>query len=519
MLPIPPDLLSRYDKTLSQNQVPPYQQPHYRKWLRFYLDFCDKYDQRSLDRESVRAFLRKLVEKGQPDWMRKQAVDAVRLYFQQRTGQSHPRTVSNASPAARGQPAAAPDEGAARSSVRSAEGNRRESLPSSPSIAGLSAPGTPTTGTPTINARAGIDARHGTSIAESSKPASSSTPKLQSETAKFSISAPAESTTSAAPDDWPELYGRLADAIKVRHYSGKTLKSYTSWARKLQGVTRNKPPSALTMDDVKAFLTYLAVDKQVSASSRNQAFNALLFVFRHVLGREFGQVEGVVRAKKRPYVPVVLSREEVRRLIDQLAPPFDLPTKLLYGCGLRLFECLKLRVQDVNLEIGVLTVHNGKGQKDRTLPLPEVLMPALRAQLDSVASVHRADLAADYAGTFLPNRYEHKSKSAAKELAWQWFFPAAKLTAIPLTGERRRYHLHETALQKALKVAVQQAGIPKRASAHTLRHSYASHLLQANYDIRTIQELLGHGSVKTTMIYTHTVPSVTVKQARSPLDL
>jgi integrase len=215
---------------------------------------------------------------------------------------------------------------------------------------------------------------------------------------------------------------------------------------------------------------------------------------------------------------VVLSRDEVKRLIDRLAPPFDLPARLLYGCGLRLFECMKLRVQDVNLEMGVLTVHDGKGQKDRTLPLPETLMPELRAQMDRVAGIHRADLAAGYAGTFLPNRYEQKSKSAAKDFAWQWFFPAAKLTVIPKTSERRRYHLHESALQKALKVAVQEAAIPKRASAHTLRHSYASHLLQANYDIRTIQGLLGHSSVKTTMIYTHTVPSVTLKEAKSPLD-
>jgi integron integrase len=355
-----------------------------------------------------------------------------------------------------------------------------------------------------------------TEIGSRASTASSPPPPTQAE--MTSASAIGSAASASGPSRWPELFSCLSAAIKVRHYSAKTLKSYTSWARALQGFTRGKPPADLTVDDVKAFLTHLAVDRHVSASSQNQAFNALLFVFRHVLGQDFGEVEGVVRAKKRPYVPVVLSREEVTRLIDRLAPPFDLPAKLLYGCGLRLFECLKLRVQDVDLALGMLTVHDGKGQKDRTVPLPEVLMPQLRAQLDRVANVHRADLAAGYSGTFLPNRYEHKSKSAAKELAWQWFFPAAKLTPIPGTSERRRYHLHETALQKALKTAVQEAGIPKRASAHTLRHSYASHLLQANYDIRTIQELLGHSSVKTTMIYTHTVPSVTVKEARSPLD-
>ena len=176
-------------------------------------------------------------------------------------------------------------------------------------------------------------------------------------------------------------------------------------------------------------------------------------------------------------------------------------------------------MQDVNFEMGVMTVHDGKGKKDRTLPLPDALMPALREQLNQVVTVHRSDVASGYAGTFLPHQYEKKSKSAAKELAWQWFFPATKLTVIARTRERRRYHLHETVVQKALKKAVLDAGIPKRATAHTLRHSYASHLLQANYDIRTIQELLGHSSVKTTMIYTHTVPSVTVKEAKSPLDL
>ncbi len=222
-----------------------------------------------------------------------------------------------------------------------------------------------------------------------------------------------------------------------------------------------------------------------------------------------------MRAKKKLYIPVVLSRDEVDQIITRLSAPCDLAAKLLYGCGLRLFECLKLRVQDVNLEMRVLTVHDGKGKKDRTLPLPEVLLCELRAQLQRVIGVHRSDLSSGYAGTFLPNRLGEKYKSAAKELPWQWFFPATKLTRVPDSGEYRRYHLHESVMQKRIKKAVGEAGIPKRATAHTLRHSYASHLLQANYDIRTIQELLGHSDVKTTMIYTHTVQSVTVKQAKS----
>jgi integron integrase len=273
------------------------------------------------------------------------------------------------------------------------------------------------------------------------------------------------------------------------------------------------------MEDVKAFLSFLAVEKKVAASTQNQAFNALLFLFRHVLEKEFGQVEGVVRAKRKPYIPVVLSRKEVDRVIGHLRPPYDLVAKLLYGCGLRLFEGMKLRVQDFNFDMEVLTVHDGKGKKDRTVPLPRVLIPELQQQLEKVIEVHQADLEAGYAGTFLPDLLAEKYKQASKELVWQWFFPAKILTLIPEAGEYRRYHLHESHVQKAIKRAVQRSKIPKRASAHTLRHSFASHLLQANYDIRTIQELLGHSDVRTTMIYTQTVQSNTLKEAKSPLDL
>jgi integron integrase len=290
------------------------------------------------------------------------------------------------------------------------------------------------------------------------------------------------------------------------------------WTQRLQTYTRSKDPHSVSMEDVKGFLNFLAVEKQVSASSQNQAFNALLFLFRHVLEKEFGRVEGVVRAKRRPYIPVVLSREEVDRVIQHLDDPYDLVVKLLYGCGLRLFECLKLRVQDLNFDMGVLTVHDGKGQKDRTLPLPEVLRPELNAQLDRVREVHRRDLAAGYAGTFLPNALEGKYPRAAREFVWQWLFPAKMMTQVRGAQEFRRYHLHETHVQRAIAAAVRESQIAKRASAHTFRHSFASHLLQANYDIRTIQELLGHGDLKTTMIYTHTVRSVTRKEAKSPLD-
>jgi integrase len=226
-----------------------------------------------------------------------------------------------------------------------------------------------------------------------------------------------------------------------------------------------------------------------------------------------------VRAKRRPYVPVVLSRAEVDAVLGQMAVPYRLVGTLLYGCGLRLSECLELRVQCFNLDAMLLTVHDGKGQKDRSVPLPERVLPEIRGQMELVRRVHREDLEAGYAGTFLPRQLEKKYKNAAREFIWQWFFPAATLTAVGGSGETRRYHLHDSHVQGAVKRAAGEAGIPKRVTPHTFRHTFASHLLMAGYDLQTIQKLLGHGDVRTTMIYLQTVPDVTLKQARSPLDL
>ena len=318
--------------------------------------------------------------------------------------------------------------------------------------------------------------------------------------------------------NWVPVYNDLESEIKLRHYSPKTLRSYRGWVRQFQNYTKSKDPALLSTSDVKDFLTFLAVKRKVSASSQNQAFNGLLFLFRHVLKKEFGDLKDVPRAKRKPYIPVVLSREEIDAIISNLSYPFDLVVKLLYGCGLRLFECLNLRVGCFNFDTGILTVHDGKGKKDRTVPLPEKAIPESKDHLKSVIALHQKDLAAEYAGTFLPELLGKKYKNAAKELVWQWFFPAKTLTFIPDTNEYRRYHLHESHVQKAIKRAVNKARIPKRASTHTFRHSFASHLLQANYDIRTIQELLGHSDVRTTMIYTHTIKSQTMKEAKSPLD-
>ncbi len=223
---------------------------------------------------------------------------------------------------------------------------------------------------------------------------------------------------------WQNVYSQLSDEIRIRYYSPKTLKTYKNWIRQFQTFTRNKDPKKVYANDVKEFLTHLAVKQMVSGSTQNQAFNALLFFFRHVLHKEFGKINGVIRAKHRPYIPVVLSRKEIDFMLDYLDYPYDLVVKLLYGCGLRLFGCLGLRVRCFNFDAGILTVHDGKGKKDRTVPLPAMIVPQLCRHLESLKDLHDLDLKKDYRGVFLVNALEKKYRSAAKEFAWQWYFPA-----------------------------------------------------------------------------------------------
>jgi integron integrase len=324
--------------------------------------------------------------------------------------------------------------------------------------------------------------------------------------------------TTRSPE-WDEIViGRLAGEIKARHYSRKTLKAYAGWSRKFQIYLKYKPPRDLLPDDVKSYLTYLAVQCKVSASTQNQAFNSLLFLFRHVLKHDFGNHKDVPRAKRSSYIPVVLTRQEIDAILQHLKPPFDLVVKLLYGCGLRLFECLKLRVQNFNFDEGVLTVVDGKGKKSRTVPIPQAIVHELQGQMERIKALHDEDFRAGYAGVFLDDALERKYPSASKDLIWQWFFPQRTLTFLPESKEQRRYHLTDKDLQEPLYRAVRRAKLSKRVSSHTFRHSFATHLLQANYDIRTIQTLLGHNDVRTTMIYTHCVPSRTIKELKSPLD-
>ena len=317
---------------------------------------------------------------------------------------------------------------------------------------------------------------------------------------------------------WCMAVDDLQSLIKIKHYSPKTSTAYSTWIKKFQGFTLNKDVNSLTPADVKDFLEHLAVKHNVSASTQNQAFSALLFFYRHIIKIDFGDQKNNLRAKRKTYIPVVLSRDEVNSIIEGLSYPYNLVVKILYGCGLRMSECLNLRVNNFNFDAGILTIHDGKGKKDRTVPLPETVLPELKAHLERVKNLHKKDLDSGYAGAFMFDAIEKKYKNCSKDLIWQWFFPAKQLTKVPDANNFKRYHLHITHVQHALRETVKKSQICKRITAHTFRHSFATHLLQANYDIRTIQELLGHSDVKTTMIYTHTIKSQTTKEAKSPLD-
>jgi integron integrase len=315
----------------------------------------------------------------------------------------------------------------------------------------------------------------------------------------------------------PRLLQLVRDAIRARHFSPRTEDAYLGWIRRYVLFHGKRHPLDLGDDDVAAFLTYLATARNVSASTQNQAASALLFLYREVLGIALRPPPGVTRPRKPRRLPVVLSRNEVTAVLAELNGPTRLVACLLYGSGLRLLEALQLRIKDIHLDRLELTVRDGKGAHDRVSVLPAVLHTDIARQIDRVRSQHTKDLD-NGAGWFqLPTALDRKMPSAARELGWAWLFPATRTYVEPLSGHRRRHHLHETAVQRAVAEAVRRAAISKRASCHTFRHSFATHLLEDGYDIRTIQELLGHRNVKTTMIYTH-VLNRGGRGVRSPLD-
>lgn len=330
--------------------------------------------------------------------------------------------------------------------------------------------------------------------------------------------------TGKAATDSASVLGEMKRLIRMKHYSYSTERTYLDWAKRFfafletrKGRGKIDPAGNFNEEDVKGFLSSLALRNRVSASTQNQAFNSLLFLVRHVLQKEFGDLKGTIRAKKGTRLPVVLSVEEIKDLFNHLSGRNLLIVQLLYGAGLRLMECARLRVQDIDFDAGLIYVRGAKGDKDRTTILPESVKERLRAHFEDVKNQHKKDIDAGHGEVYLPGALEKKYPNAGKKWGWQYIFPADRLSIDPRSGKVRRHHISDTAIQSALRVALRKAGIIKHATVHTLRHSFATHLLMNGVNIREVQELLGHKNVETTMIYTHVMRNMT-NAPKSPLD-
>ena len=308
------------------------------------------------------------------------------------------------------------------------------------------------------------------------------------------------STTRSSP-----FLDSVRSALRVKHYSIRTERAYVGWIRRFILFHGKRHPEEMGEREVVEFLSYLAVSGRVAPGTQNQAFNALLFLYRHVLDRPLEDLSGTVRAKKPQRLPVVLTPAEVKAILKQLDGQHWLAACLMYGSGLRLMECMRLRVKDLDFEHRAILVRNGKGAKDRVVTLAEELVVPLRRHLQMVRMIHEKDLEDGAGAVYLPHALERKYPNAPYEWGWQYLFPAAKRSIDPRSGIERRHHLGEQSVQRAIKRAVRSAGIHKPASCHTLRHSFATHLLERGMDIRTVQEQLGHSDIRTTQIYTHVI--------------
>ena len=331
------------------------------------------------------------------------------------------------------------------------------------------------------------------------------------------ITRPCPAPADPMPGHPPKLLDRVRIAIRTRHYSRRTEQAYTHWITRYIFFHKVRHPAERSAPEINQLLSHLAVERPVSASTQNQAFNALLFRYRVVLERPFDQLQGVIRAKRPERLPVVLSRQKGERIIAELHGVYRLSALLQYGAGLRLLECLQLRVKDLDGGNNVIVVRHGKGGKDRRTMFPEAIKPDLREHVRRVHGLHQRDVGRGFGAVPLPEAFDRKSPGACRAFCWQFVFPASSLCFDPKTNQRVRWHLHESAVSRAFRAAVQRSGIGKRATTHSLRHSFATHLLAAGYDIRTVQELLGHSSVETTMLYTHVLESGRCP-VRSPLD-
>jgi len=315
----------------------------------------------------------------------------------------------------------------------------------------------------------------------------------------------------------PRLYDRAVDVLRAHHYSRRTEKAYLHWIGRYIRFHRRRHPRDLREPAVNAFLTHLAVEGDVSASTQNQALAALLFLYERVLEEPLDRLEGVIRANRPKRLPVVLTRPECRRILDELDGVHRLVVLLLYGSGLRLLEALRLRIKDIDFERSELTIRQAKGDKDRRTMLPQAAVPSLQQQITLSRRYHDEDLARGVGSVELPHAFERKCPQAAFQFRWKYVFPATGISRDPRSGVRRRHHLHESSVSKAIRGAARRSDIAKRVTAHTFRHSFATHLIESGSDIRTVQELLGHSDVRTTMVYTH-VLNRGGQGVRSPAD-
>ena len=476
MRELPPILVKAYTEELVALGLSQRDQGAWKRWARFYIDFSLKYKHPPRSGATLPKFQKKLASKGQGEEKRAEAGRAIVVLLKVLSRFAEPT-------------------GAAEQEA----GSKVEEDPGDYLVGGLPE-----------RRRSGRSARS-TQRGETG----------HSEGGSADGSREVGEGANPGAGSWVEEYEALANAFAIGQYAPTTRRSYTHWVRQFQGFLRSASPSGIGSEDAAAFLTYIAREKGVAAATQNQAFNALLFFYRHVLGKDF-KPDGVERARKTKYVPQTLTRAEIDEVAGLMPTPYSLLVRVLYGCGLRLTEALETRVHNFDFDLGLLTIHRGKGEKDRTVPLPEVLLPEFKEHLSKVRAQFAKDKAAGFAGAFMPKRGSQKNwDRRALDWQWQYFFPAARLTRVEKGEEQewRRYHLHATRFSMLLRKAVTKTGIHKKVSAHTFRHSFASHLVMANFDIKTVQEMLGHSDIRTTMIYLQTVPARTKKDRRSPLDL
>jgi len=316
-----------------------------------------------------------------------------------------------------------------------------------------------------------------------------------------------------------KLLDIVRDKIRFKHYSYSTERTYVHWIKHYILFHHKKHPVEMGKSEIEGFLTFLATQKKVSPTTQNQAFSAILFLYKEVLGVDISEWNiQALRAQERKHIPVVLTKDEVQKVLQNLNGIYQLVVTLMYGCGLRMSEVLNLRIKDIDFGFDKVYVWDSKSLKDRTIPLPMKLKEELKVQVARVEQLHKKDLDDGYGSVYLPYLYEKKYKSAKSQTAWQYLFPMNNLSKDPRSKEKRRHHIHPTTLGRNIKVASQKANINKRITSHIFRHSYATHLLQAGIDLRSIQELLGHKSVETTMIYTHVVAEMNKTKLISPLD-